>query len=39
MEIIQVNAMGIGKDNLTALLQAEWLLKAIWLLGEITCTF
>lgn len=31
--------MDISKNNLKALLQAEWLLKAIYLLGEIMCTF
>lgn len=39
MEIIQANSMDINNNNLKTLLRAEWLLKAIYLLGEITCTF
>lgn len=39
MEIIQANSRDISTDNLKALLQVEWLLKAIYLLGEILCPF
>lgn len=39
MEIIQANSMDINNNNLKTLLQAEWLLKVIDLLGEITCMF
>lgn len=39
MKIIQANSSDINTDNLKALLQAEWLLKAIYLLGEILYLF
>lgn len=39
MEIIQANTTDISKNNLKALLQAQSLLKAIYLLGEIMYTF
>lgn len=39
MEIIQANSRDISTDNLNALLQAEWLLKTIYLLGEILYPF
>lgn len=39
MEIIQANSTDINNNNIKTLLQAEWLLKVIYLLGEIMSIF